>query len=168
LRDVLDQVATQHPGLLTKFGGHAMAAGLSLAKDDLDRFKRALNDSVAEALGHIPPERTEESDGTLTPGDFGLVLAEQLASGGPWGQHFPEPLFDGQFAVRSHRIVGEKHLKLTLEVGGTEIEGIAFNIDVPEWLAAPLDVFNALYRLDVNEYRGERRAQLVIQSFWPC
>lgn len=168
LRDVLDQVATQHPGLLTKFGGHAMAAGLSLAKGDLDRFKHALNDAVAEALGHTPPERTEESDGTLVPGDFGLVLAEQLVSGGPWGQHFPEPLFEGQFTVRSHRIVGEKHLKLNLEVGGTEIDGIAFNIDVPEWLAAPLDAFNALYRLDVNEYRGERRAQLVIQSFWPC
>jgi single-stranded-DNA-specific exonuclease len=168
LRDVLDQVATQHPGLLTKFGGHAMAAGLSLAKDDLDRFKQALNDAVAEALGHIPPERTEESDGTLAPGDFGLLLAEQLASGGPWGQHFPEPLFDGQFSVRNHRIVGEKHLKLTLDADGTEIEGIAFNIDVPEWQASPLERFHALYRLDVNEYRGERRAQLVIQSFWPC
>ena len=168
LRDVLDQVATQHPGLLTKFGGHAMAAGLSLARDDLDRFKQALNDAVAEALGHITPERTEESDGALAPGDFGLLLAEQLASGGPWGQHFPEPLFDGRFSVLSHRIVGEKHLKLTLDADGTEIEGIAFNIDVPEWLAAPLDAFHALYRLDVNEYRGERRPQLVIEAFWPC
>ena len=168
LRDVLDQVATQHPGLLTKFGGHAMAAGLSLKKDDLHRFKQALNDAVADALGHTPPERTEDSDGTLAPGDFGLLLAEQLASGGPWGQHFPEPLFDGKFSIRSHRIVGEKHLKLTLDADGTEIEGIAFNIDVPEWLDAPLETFHALYRLDVNEYRGERRAQLVIQSFWPC
>ena len=168
LRDVLDQVATQHPGLLTKFGGHAMAAGLSLAKEDLDRFRRALNDAVADALGHIPPERTEESDGALAPGDFGLLLAEQLASGGPWGQHFPEPLFDGQFSVRSHRIVGEKHLKLTLDAEGTEIEGIAFNIEVSEWLAAPLQTLHALYRLNVNEYRGERRAQLIIQSFWPC
>ena len=168
LRDVLDQVATQHPGLLTKFGGHAMAAGLSLAKGDLDRFKQTLNDAVAVALGHVPPERTEESDGTLASGDFGLLLAEQLASGGPWGQHFPEPLFDGQFSVRSHRIVGEKHLKLTLDADGTEIEGIAFNIDVPQWQASPLEVFHALYRLDVNEYRGERRAQLIVQSFWPC
>ena len=168
LRDVLDQVATRHPGLLTKFGGHAMAAGLSLKKDDLDHFKQALNDAVADALGHTPPERSEESDGTLAPSDFGLLLAEQLASGGPWGQHFPEPLFDGQFSVRSHRIVGEKHLKVTLDADGTEIEGIAFNIDVPEWQAAPLKTFHALYRLDVNEYRGERRAQLVIQSFWPC
>jgi len=168
LRDVLDQVATRHPGLLTKFGGHAMAAGLSLAREDLDRFKQALNDAVAGALDHTPPERTEDSDGALTPGDFGLLLAEQLASGGPWGQHFPEPLFDGHFSVRSHRIVGEKHLKLTLDADGTEIEGIAFNIDVSEWLAAPLESLYALYRLDVNEYRGERRAQLVIQSFWPC
>ena len=84
------------------------------------------------------------------------------------GQHFPEPLFDGRFSVLSHRIVGEKHLKLTVDADGTEIEGIAFNIDVPEWLAAPLDAFHALYRLDVNEYRGERRPQLVIEAFWPC
>jgi single-stranded-DNA-specific exonuclease len=168
LRDVLDQVATQHPGLLTKFGGHAMAAGLSLARDDLDRFKQALNDSVAKALGHIAPERTAESDGALAPGDFGLLLAEQLASGGPWGQHFPEPLFDGRFSVHSHRIVGEKHLKLTVDADGTEIEGIAFNIDVPQWLTTPLKAFHALYRLNVNEYRGERRPQLVIESFWPC
>jgi single-stranded-DNA-specific exonuclease len=167
LRDVLDQVATRHPGLLTKFGGHAMAAGLSLAKSDLERFKHALEDTVANALGHVPPEQTEESDGGLAPGDFGLQLADALSTGGPWGQHFPEPLFDGQFAVRSHRIVGEKHLKLTLDVEGVEIAGIAFNIDVEEWLAAPLRQMGALYRLDVNEYRGERSAQLVIQSFWP-
>ncbi len=167
LRDVLDQVATRHPGLLTKFGGHAMAAGLTLAKDDLERFRQALEDTVADALGHTPPEQTEESDGGLAPGDFGLPLADELSRGGPWGQHFPEPLFDGQFDVRSHRIVGEKHLKLTLDVEGVEIAGIAFNIDVEEWLAAPLRKMGALYRLDVNEYRGERSAQLVIQSFWP-
>jgi single-stranded-DNA-specific exonuclease len=167
LRDVLDQVATRHPGLLTKFGGHAMAAGLTLAKDDLERFRQALEDTVADALDHTPPEQTEESDGGLAPGDFGLPLADELSRGGPWGQHFPEPLFDGQFDVRSHRIVGEKHLKLTLDVEGVEIAGIAFNIDVEEWLAAPLRKMGALYRLDVNEYRGERSAQLVIQSFWP-
>ncbi len=167
LRDVLDQVATRHPGLLTKFGGHAMAAGLTLAKDDLERFRQALEDTVADALDHTPPEQTEESDGGLAPGDFGLPLADELSRGGPWGQHFPEPLFDGQFDVRSHRIVGEKHLKLTLDVEGVEIAGIAFNIDVEEWLAAPLREMGALYRLDVNEYRGERSAQLVIQSFWP-
>ena len=167
LRDVLDQVATRHPGLLTKFGGHAMAAGLTLAKDDLERFRQALEDTVADALDHTPPEQTEESDGGLAPGDFGLPLADELSRGGPWGQHFPEPLFDGQFDVRSHRIVGEKHLKLTLDVEGVEIAGIAFNIDVEEWLAAPLWKMGALYRLDVNEYRGERSAQLVIQSFWP-
>ena len=81
---------------------------------------------------------------------------------------FQSPLFDGRFSVLSHRIVGEKHLKLTVDADGTEIEGIAFNIDVPQWLATPLKAFHALYRLDVNEYRGERRPQLVIESFWPC
>ena len=141
---------------------------LACSQNSTLQVHRKRNDAAADALGHTPPERTEDSDGALASGDFGLLLAEQLANGGPWGQHFPEPLFDGQFSVRSHRIVGEKHLKLTLDADGTEIEGIAFNIDVPEWQAAPLKTYHALYRLDVNEYRGERRAQLVIQSFWPC
>jgi single-stranded-DNA-specific exonuclease len=168
LRDVLDRVATLNPGLLDKFGGHAMAAGLTLAKADLERFKLALDEVVAETLGYKPPEPIEDSDGELKAADFTLLLAEALASGGPWGQHFPEPLFDGVFKVNRHRIVGEKHLKLTLASGATEIEAIAFNVDVPAWEDRPLDQMGALYRLDVNEYRGSRSAQLVIQSFWPA
>jgi len=168
LRDVLDRVATLNPGLLDKFGGHAMAAGLTLAKADLERFKLALDEVVAETLGYKPPEPIEDSDGELKAADFTLLLAEALARGGPWGQHFPEPLFDGVFKVNRHRIVGEKHLKLTLASGATEIEAIAFNVDVPAWEDRPLDQMGALYRLDVNEYRGSRSAQLVIQSFWPA
>ena len=167
LRDVLDLVATRHPGLLSKFGGHAMAAGLTLAKGDLHQFTEALEAAVAETLNHTPPLAVEDSDGALGAGDLGLQLAESLSAGGPWGQHFPEPTFDGVFDVMQHRIVGEKHLKLTLAAEGAEIGGIAFNIDVNGWLARPLKRIHALYRLDINEYRGERNPQLVIQSFWP-
>ena len=168
LRDVLDLVATRHPGLLSKFGGHAMAAGLTLAKDDLHRFTEALEAAVAETLSHVPPQAVEDSDGALGAGDLGLQLAESLSAGGPWGQHFPEPTFDGVFDVLQHRIVGEKHLKLTLAAQGAEIGGIAFNIDVNDWQVKPLKRIHALYRLDINEYRGERNPQLVIQSFWPA
>lgn len=167
LRDVLDLVATRHPGLLSKFGGHAMAAGLTLAKGDLHQFTEALEAAVAETLNHVPPLAVEDSDGALGAGDLGLQLAESLSAGGPWGQHFPEPTFDGVFDVLQHRVVGEKHLKLTLAAEGAEIGGIAFNIDVNGWLARPLKRIHALYRLDINEYRGERNPQLVIQSFWP-
>ena len=168
LRDVLDLVATRHPGLLSKFGGHAMAAGLTLAKGDLHQFTEALEAAVAETLSHVPPQAVEDSDGALGAGDLGLQLAESLSAGGPWGQHFPEPTFDGVFDVMQHRIVGEKHLKLTLAAEGAEIGGIAFNIDVNGWQTRPLKRIHALYRLDINEYRGERNPQLVIQSFWPA
>ena len=166
LRDVLDRVATRHPGLLEKFGGHAMAAGLSLAKADLDTFREALNSVVAETLSHQSPERIQDSDGALAAGEMNVELAEQLSAGGPWGQQFPEPLFDGRFSVKRHRIVGEKHLKLSLESDGKEIEAIAFNVDAEQWQAQPLESMGALYRLDINDYRGDRTVQLVIDSFW--
>lgn len=166
LRDALDRVATRHPGLVEKFGGHAMAAGLSLAKSDLEAFRAALNSVVADTLCDVPPESIEDSDGELAPGDFSVQLAEQLVRGGPWGQHFPEPMFDGVFTVSRHRIVGDKHLKMTLTIDSVDIEAIAFNIDVDEWLSQPLERIRALYRLDINEFRGDRNAQLVIDSFW--
>ena len=166
LRDALDQVATRYPGLLHKFGGHAMAAGLTLAKSDLPRFTAALEQVVADALEQVPPVPVDDSDGGLASGDFNLALADELSRGGPWGQHFPEPTFDEAFSVLRHRIVGEKHLKLTLVKEDAEIEAIAFNIDVDAWIEDPPSEIHALFRLDVNEYRGARTLQLVIQSFW--
>ena len=166
LRDMLDQVATRHPGLLSKFGGHAMAAGLSLAEARLDDFNEALNEAIAITLDHRPPQRIQDSDGSLEAGDLTLSTAEQVTQAGPWGQQFPEPLFDGAFTVKRHRIVGEKHLKLSLALGNTEVEAIAFNIDVASWLENPLPQLGALYRLGINDYRGDRSAQLVIDSFW--
>ncbi|MDG1216394.1 MAG: single-stranded-DNA-specific exonuclease RecJ, partial [Luminiphilus sp.] len=166
LRDILDQVATQHSGLLSKFGGHAMAAGLSLAEEHLDDFQRALNDVVATTLNHQSPQRIQDSDGVLQATELTLTVAEQVTDAGPWGQQFPEPLFDGAFSVKRHRIVGEKHLKLSLEIEGTELDAIAFNIDVADWLGEPLQRIGALYRLGINDYRGDRSPQLVIDSFW--
>ena len=143
-----------------------MAAGLSLPEERLDAFTEALNEAVAAGLNHQPPQRVQDSDGALQADDLTLTVAEQVTHAGPWGQQFPEPLFDGAFTVRRHRIVGEKHLKLSLEIDDTEVEAIAFNVDVAQWSERPLQRLGALYRLGVNDYRGDRSPQVVIDSFW--
>lgn len=165
LRDVLDRVASQHPGLISKFGGHAMAAGLSLDATNFDLFTDAFNHAVAEALGHQPPAPSFDSDGDLAAGDFALETAEALRNAGPFGQKFPEPMFDGSFEVLDKRIVGERHLKLRLQREGQPIEAIAFNIDPLDW-QAPVDRIGALYHLEVNEFRGRRTPQLRLSELW--
>lgn len=166
LRDVLARVDALHPGMIRKFGGHAMAAGLTLDGARFDQFSAAFNEAVAEALGHHPPEPVYDSDGELAGAEVTLPQAEALRAAGPWGQKFPEPVFDGVFDVIDQRIVGERHLKLRLRVDGQMVDGIAFNIEPLDW-AEPVQRVGALYRLDVNEFRGERKPQLNIVQVWP-
>lgn len=163
IRDVLADIATRHPDLISRFGGHAMAAGLSLSVAHLDRFRRALEAAVTERADEETLSGLIFSDGELAPGDLGLELAETLRRHGPWGQGFPEPLFDGEFLVLEHRIVGERHLKCRLQHPDvtTPLDGIAFNPD-PVWLSDVPERVRIAYRLDVNEWRGLRRPQLVI------
>jgi single-stranded-DNA-specific exonuclease len=168
IRDALDAVAAGHPGLLSKFGGHAMAAGLSLAADDFERFREAFDSEVRRYLGPDDIKREILSDGELTQNELNLELAETLRAGGPWGQGFPEPTFDGTFELVSKRIVGEKHLKLVLRVLNSEqaIDAIAFNTVDDDW---PVDVrqVELAYRLDVNEFNGKRTAQLMVEFVEP-
>src|SRR5690606_6325695 len=123
LRDALALVDARHPGLIERFGGHAMAAGLSLEAGKLPDFRAALEAVVAEWLGPEPPDAVLASDGELGPGEISRALADQLRLAGPWGQGFPEPVFDGLFRVASWRKVGERHLKLELapETGGPAV-----------------------------------------------
>jgi exonuclease RecJ (EC 3.1.-.-) len=165
LRDVLDRVATQNPGLLTKFGGHAMAAGLSLALQDLDRFKTAFELAVGEALGFVEPEASLATDGELEQEDFDLSVAKTLQALGPWGQAFPEPSFDGEFRLLQQRIVGEKHLKLLVspaDYSGVAIDAIAFNVDLDTWPNNDIQFARIVYKLAINEYRGEEKLQLLV------
>ena len=164
IRDALDRVATQNPGMITKFGGHAMAAGLSLPRVHFDAFREAFDAVVREALTEDDLQGVIHSDGELAAGDLSLELAEQLRGGGPWGQGFPEPVFDGVFTVRSQRVVGERHLKvqLTPRGGRQTIDGIAFNAEMDAWPANDAPARLA-YKLDVNEYQGQRRAQLIVE-----
>lgn len=166
LRDVLDRVATTHTGLITKFGGHAMAAGLSIAAQDYSAFADAFDRATAEALNHRPPEPVIETDGLLAEHELTLSVAEGLQRYGPWGQHFPEPVFDGTFDVISQRLVAEKHLKLVLAVNDAQFDAIAFNVDTAIWPNEAVKTIAAVFKLDVNEYRGDRRLQLVIEHLW--
>ncbi|MBF0255343.1 MAG: single-stranded-DNA-specific exonuclease RecJ, partial [Gammaproteobacteria bacterium] len=160
LRDVLDAVASQNPGLVHRFGGHAMAAGLTIGADDFGAFQQAFDAEVRRQLGDRPPEPVIHSDGPLQQVDFSLDTAWRLRQAGPWGQRFPEPLFDGRFRILQRRIVGERHLKLRLQplAEGPELDAIAFFM--AEHLQHPGDELHAVYRLDVNEFRGEHNLQL--------
>lgn len=161
IRDALDRVATCYPDLLTKFGGHAMAAGLSLRRSHLEPFRAAFLEVLETLLDEEVLEDVILSDGSLERWD--LELAETLRDAGPWGQGFPEPLFDGIFRVAGFRIVGEAHLKLTLATldGQQRLEGIAFRCLPPDGFAPGIKIRLA-YRLDVNIYRGSRTAQLMV------
>jgi len=168
IRDVLDSIATNNPGLISKFGGHAMAAGLSLPENAFSRFKQYFN---SEVTNQIKPEYLQQivlSDGELAESEFTLATAELVKNAEPWGQAFPEPVFDGNFTVTQQRIVGEKHLKLQLqpEKSTRQIEAIAFNCIETKDNVSPLQVgssIKAAYKLDVNEFRGTRTLQLLIE-----
>lgn len=164
IRDVLAHVDATAPGLLRAFGGHAMAAGLSLERQHLDDFRRRFDDSVRLFLDGEAPAREILTDGELSPADLHLDFARTLAAYGPWGQRFPEPLFEGAFEVLDHRVVGGAHLKMVLRPidGSDPIDAIAFG-KLPEDLGGQRRL-RMLYRLDVNHFRGEVSVQLQIEQ----
>jgi single-stranded-DNA-specific exonuclease len=169
IRDALDAVATQNPGLISKFGGHAMAAGLSLEESKLEAFKKALEQNVASTIDPLDLEATLQTDGQLQTDQFSMHIASVLRDSGPWGQAFPEPFFQGEFELRSQRIVGENHLKVSLtpDANNTQsIDGIYFNVDINQWPTTASRV-RCVYRLDINEFRGRQSLQLLIQYMQP-
>jgi single-stranded-DNA-specific exonuclease len=168
---VLEAISTQHPGLIVRFGGHAMAAGLTLEEDKLDQFAAEFDREVTrwQASGSLADRI--DSDGELAVEEISLKTAEVLREAGPWGQAFPEPSFDQSFRLRNVRIVGENHLKMWVELGdtGRRFDAIAFNAlqGRPDRLDAsgkPVlpDQVHLVYRLDINEWGGERRLQLMV------
>ena len=168
IRDALDVVAKKHPELLEKFGGHAMAAGMSLQRKDFDAFAKAFDDEVRRQLTEADLQAVIQTDGQLNAQDFTMQLAQQLRDAGPWGQHFPEPVFDGEFFIVQQKLVGEKHLKLLLAANATDagwLEAVAFNIDPAAWPNLKVKKIRAAYKLDVNEYRGNYSLQLLIDYF---
>lgn len=169
IRDAIDAVAARHPGLISKFGGHAMAAGLSLEQKNLGAFAAAFDAEARRQLGEGDLSGQLLTDGQLGPEEFHLELARTLRQAGPWGQQFPEPLFHGAFQLVQQRLVGERHLKLTVktECGTLTLDGIAFNIDRDAWPNPNVRWVELAYKLDVNEYRGRESVQLLVSHLAP-
>ncbi|WP_026377507.1 single-stranded-DNA-specific exonuclease RecJ [Aestuariibacter salexigens] len=165
IRDLLEEVNTRHPRLLAKFGGHAMAAGLSIARQHLSDFEKALTSIANEWLQGKPLSGELLSDGEVEDQWLTLNTAKLLADAGPWGQGFEAPMFDGEFAIVQQRLVGEKHLKLVLRTSqGELVDAIAFNIDPQIWPDESVHTIHAVYRMDVNRFRGEENLQLIIEA----
>ncbi|HXW74300.1 MAG TPA: single-stranded-DNA-specific exonuclease RecJ [Steroidobacteraceae bacterium] len=171
IRDVLDAIAARRPDLISRFGGHAMAAGLTLERAKLDEFARAFDEEVARWAGGAADADTVETDGELALSEIALDTAHALRAGGPWGQAFPEPSFDGLFSIRDARVIGERHLKMWVEVprSGRSFDAVAFNhVEAGEVFAPPEGLKQLVYRLEVNEYQGERRLQLLVDHLLPA
>ncbi len=166
IRDVLDAIATRHPELIDKFGGHAMAAGLSIHSSNLELFKVMFDEEVQRWMTYDDAVGIVHSDGELISDNFTLATARQLRESGPWGQNFPEPLFDGEFRVIESRILGERHLKLKVQAGDGAYEALVFrHFDHDDAvLVNANDQVHLAYRLDVNEYQGIERVQLIVEQ----
>ena len=166
IRDAMDAVATQNPGLISKFGGHAMAAGLTLDEDKLASFIQAFQSHVDQTINADDLNAKIVTDGSLSSDQMSLHTAEILREAGPWGQQFPEPCFEGSFTIRQQRVVGEKHLKLVLSHPSAphiNLDAIYFNMDTQQWPNASAAHAKCVYRLDINEFRGQEKLQLVVQ-----
>jgi single-stranded-DNA-specific exonuclease len=172
VRDLLDAMAVRDPLLIQKFGGHAMAAGVTLEAAQLDRFAAAFDAECSAALARLGSPDVIETDGELAVDEMALPLAAALRAGGPWGPGFPEPLFDGMFRIQSARLVGERHLKLGLTApeGRGQFDAIAFNFTDGDSqpVRLPSGATRLIYRLDSNEYLGERRLQFMIEHLLPA
>jgi len=164
IRDALDAIAAQNPGLISKFGGHAMAAGLSLDKKSLAEFSLAFSNYAEKSLSEEELTAKIVTDGEVASGLLSLETAQALADAGPWGQGFPEPLFDGLFNLRELRVLADKHLKMMVSPADADIaiDAIAFNV---EQSVRPLEntQLRLVYRLDINTYRNVRKLQLIVE-----
>ncbi|MDM4205787.1 single-stranded-DNA-specific exonuclease RecJ [Klebsiella spallanzanii] len=169
MRDALERLDTLYPGMILKFGGHAMAAGLSLEEARFDEFQQRFGELVTEWLDPALLQGEVVSDGPLAAAEMSMEVAQMLRDAGPWGQMFPEPLFDGRFRILQQRLVGERHLKVMVEPvgGGPLLDGIAFNVDTAIWPDPGVREVQLAYKLDINEFRGNRSLQLIIDHLWP-
>jgi len=166
IRDAIEAVAARHPELPRRFGGHAMAAGLSIGADDFQVFARAFDAEVRRVLTEEDLQQVMLTDGDVPPDWLDLATAELLREGGPWGQHFPAPVFEGHFRLLDQRLVGQHHLKLLVapdEKPDLMLDAIAFRVDTSAWPNAAASRVHLAYQLDVNEFRGRRSLQLVVE-----
>jgi single-stranded-DNA-specific exonuclease len=170
IRDVLADIAAKYPDILLKFGGHAMAAGVQLLQKNFAVFSQIFDREIQRRVNVDDLENKVYSDGELSLEDFSISIAETLRAAGPWGQGFPEPIFDDTFYVLKQQLIGQRHLKMTLSLESCEkkiLDAIAFNIDTKLWPNQRCEKIQAAYRLDINEYRGLKNLQLIIEHLEP-
>ena len=164
IRDLLEHIDSQHPDIILKFGGHAMAAGLSIHATKFQQFADLFEQYAQQWLSVEALNGTLSSDGQLATENMTLNFAELLRDAGPWGQNFPEPVFDDVFTLVQQRIVGEKHLKLVVEKDQQIYDAIAFNVDIKRWPDHQAKQVHLAYRLDINEFRGKQSLQLMVEQ----
>ena len=166
IREILSNISEQNPGLITRYGGHAMAAGLSITKEGYDLFSQLFADQTARFAELVESNDVVYTDGELSEEYFDIVTARLLRNAGPWGQDFVEPVFVGIFNIIDQRLVGRKHLKLTLQHPDVkkEISAICFNVNTDEWPNYRCSKIKLVYRLDVNEYNGSCNLQLIVEE----
>lgn len=167
IRDALACIAARHPEMILKFGGHAMAAGLTISRHLLNDFIKIFDKVVSEQITEADLKHCLLSDGELHHDDYNLEIASMLRDAGPWGQAFPEPLFDDTFRILEQRLVGDKHLKLRLAKADKVLEAVAFFVDTKKWPNHRCSEVRAAFRLDVNEFKGRRNVQLIMEYLEP-
>ena len=163
IRDLLEHIDSQYPGIINKFGGHAMAAGLSIDAAQFKTFVAHFNEIAGRWLTEEDFKGKVFSDGALPREKLTLEFAQRIRDSGPWGQQFPEPIFDDTFSLVQQRIVGEKHLKLVVEKHGQVFDAIAFNVDLTSWPNSQATKVTLAYKLDINEFRGKQSVQLMVE-----
>jgi len=164
IRDLLEHISGQHEGLIIKFGGHAMAAGLSINVERFDEFQTLFSQYAGQWIKEEDFQGKLLSDGQLPITEMTIDFAQIIRDAGPWGQRFPEPLFDDEFVILQQRIVGEKHLKLMVQKDGVAFDAIAFNVDIKAWPNHQASKVHLAYRLDINEFRGRKNLQLMVEN----
>lgn len=168
MRDLLERIHSHHPQLMTKFGGHAMAAGLTLHQNNLSRFQQLFDETICQMVEPAKLQGVIYTDGELQPQECTLETAELLKQAGPWGQNFAEPLFEGEFRLLQQRLIGGKHLKLMVENrAGMLFDAVWFNIDLRYYPDLSIKRARLIYKLDVNEFRGNRQVQLLLEHLIP-
>lgn len=165
LKDLLEEMSQRYPGLLKKFGGHAAAAGLTIAETDFQQFSDVFEQLCSESLDENALQQVWHTDGALTHTELDMQFVQALQQAGPFGQAFPEPSFDGVFTLEDQRIVGAKHLKMQVRhEQGTLLDAIAFNVDLEQWPNSNAQQVQLVYKLDINEFRGRRSLQLIVDA----
>ncbi|AOF54157.1 single-stranded-DNA-specific exonuclease RecJ [Rodentibacter caecimuris] len=171
IRDLLERIHSQYPDMILKFGGHAMAAGLSIREECFSQFQQIFNQTVLDWLDETHLQGIIWTDGELGTNEFTLEMAELLKNGGPWGQAFAEPCFDGEFKILDQRAIGQgqNHLKMLVEPkqGGPLLDAIAFNVDTRLYPDLSIKRARLAYKLDINEFRGNRNIQLLVEHIEP-